>query len=36
MDSEYKKMMTWVLVALIAALVASFAIVEWTIRTYGQ
>jgi hypothetical protein len=34
-DPEYKKMMTWALVALIFALLLSFGMVEWTIRTYG-
>ncbi len=35
MDSEYRKMMLWVLVALVIALLISFAAVEWTIRRYG-
>ena len=32
MDPEYRKMMTWALVALILALLLSFGMVEWVVR----
>jgi hypothetical protein len=35
MDPEYRKMMLWVLFALILCLLISFGLVEWTIRRYG-
>ena len=35
MDPEYRKMMLWVLFALIVSLLISFALVEWTVRRYG-
>jgi|SwirhisoilCB3_FD_contig_31_10932468_length_312_multi_3_in_0_out_0_2 hypothetical protein len=35
-DPQYRKMMLWVLVALIASLVAAFLVVEWTYRHFGQ
>jgi hypothetical protein len=35
MDPEYKKMMTWLLVALVASLLISVIVVEWTIRHYA-
>ena len=34
-DPEYRKMMTWALVALILALLLSFGMVEWVVRRYG-
>jgi hypothetical protein len=36
MDPEYKRMMLWVLAALVAALVAGFTIVEFTIRHFAE
>jgi hypothetical protein len=36
MDPEYKKMMTWVAIALGASVVAALVIVEVLIRKYGQ
>jgi|tagenome__1003787_1003787.scaffolds.fasta_scaffold5234915_2 hypothetical protein len=36
MDAEYKKMMLWVLAALIATLLAGVLIVEWTMRRFAQ
>jgi hypothetical protein len=35
MDGEYKKMMTWVAIALVASVIAALAIVELVIRRYG-
>jgi hypothetical protein len=35
-DPQYRKMMLWVLVALIASLVAAFLVVEWTYRQFAQ
>jgi hypothetical protein len=35
MDREYKKMMTWVAIALVASIVAAIVIVELVIRRYG-
>ncbi len=35
-DPQYRKMMLWVLAALIASLVAAFLVVEWTYRHFGQ
>jgi len=35
MDSEYKKMMTWVAIALVASVVAAVVIVALVIRAYG-
>ena len=35
MDPEYKKMMTWVAIALVASIVAALVIVELVIRRYG-
>jgi hypothetical protein len=34
-DPEYRKMMIWVAVALVFALLLSFGMVEWTVRRYG-
>jgi hypothetical protein len=34
-DDEYKKMMTWVAIALAASVVAALIIVEAVIRHYG-
>jgi len=34
-DDEYKKMMTWVAIALVASVVAALVIVEVVIRHYG-
>jgi hypothetical protein len=36
MDSEYKKMMTWVAVALVASVIAALVIVEVVMRKYGS
>lgn len=36
MDPEYRKMMLWVLAALVVALLISFGMVEWTIQRYGR
>ena len=35
MENEYKKMMLWVLAALLGSLAAAFIIVEWVMRTWG-
>jgi len=35
MDSEYKKMMTWVAIALAASVIAALVIVEVVMRRYG-
>jgi hypothetical protein len=35
LDREYKKMMTWVAIALVASIVAALVIVEIVIRKYG-
>jgi hypothetical protein len=35
MDPQYKKMMTWVAIALVASVIAALVIVEMVIRTYG-
>ena len=35
MDREYKKMMIWVAVALVASVTAAIVIVEIVIRKYG-
>jgi hypothetical protein len=35
MDPEYKKMMTWVAIALAASVVAALVIVEVLMRKYG-
>jgi hypothetical protein len=35
MDSEYRKMMTWVAVALVASVIAAVVIVTLVIRHYG-
>ncbi|HEX6465341.1 MAG TPA: hypothetical protein VFZ98_12840 [Vicinamibacterales bacterium] len=34
-DEDYKKMMTWVAIALVASLIAAFIIVEIAVRKYG-
>jgi hypothetical protein len=36
MDPQYRRMMLWVLVALIASLLAAVIIVEWTMRRFAQ
>ncbi len=36
MDDDYKKMMTWVAIALVASIVAALVIVEIVMRTYGS
>jgi DNA-binding transcriptional regulator of glucitol operon len=36
MDSDYKRMMTWVLIVLVGSVLAAIAIVEWVIRRYGE
>jgi hypothetical protein len=35
MDPEYKKMMTWVAIALVLSLVAALVVVALVIRAYG-
>jgi len=35
MDPEYKKMMTWVAIALAASVIAALVIVEIVMRTWG-
>ncbi len=35
MDPEYKKMMTWVAIALAGSVIAALVIVELVIRRYG-
>ena len=35
MDREYRKMMTWVAIALVLSVVAAIVIVELVIRRYG-
>jgi hypothetical protein len=35
MDPEYKKMMTWVLIALAVSVLAAVAIVELVVRHFG-
>jgi hypothetical protein len=35
MESEYKKMMTWVAIALVASVIAALVIVEVVMRKYG-
>ena len=35
MDPEYKKMMTWVAIALVVSVVAALVIVEIVMRKYG-
>jgi hypothetical protein len=35
MENEYKKMMLWVLAALVASIVTASIIVEWVMRTWG-
>jgi hypothetical protein len=35
MDDEYKKMMTWVAIALATSVIAALVIVELVIRRYG-
>jgi hypothetical protein len=34
-DREYKQMMTWVLIALVASVLAAVVIVEWVVRRWG-
>jgi len=36
MDRDYKRMMTWVAIALVASVVAAIIIVEIVIRKYGS
>jgi hypothetical protein len=36
MDGEYKKMMAWVAIALVASVIAALVIVEIVIRRYGS
>jgi len=36
MDREYKKMMTWVAIALAVSVIAGLIIVEIVIRKYGS
>ena len=35
MDSEYKKMMTWLAIALVGSVIAALVIVEVLMRRYG-
>jgi hypothetical protein len=35
-DSDYRKMMTWVAVALVASVAAALVIVYFVVRAYGQ
>ena len=35
MDREYKRMMTWVAIALVASIAAALVIVEIVMRKYG-
>jgi len=35
MDPEYRKMMTWVAIALVASVIAALVIVEIVVRRYG-
>jgi hypothetical protein len=35
-DPEYKRMMLWVLAALVTALIVGFAIVEFTVRHFAE
>jgi tetrahydromethanopterin S-methyltransferase subunit D len=35
MDPQYKKMMLWVLAALVATIIAAIVIVEWTMHAFG-
>jgi hypothetical protein len=35
-DDDYKRMMTWVAVALVASIVAAMVIVYFVIRAYGE
>ena len=35
MDSEYRKMMTWVAIAFVASVIAALVIVEVVMRKYG-
>ena len=36
MESEYRKMMTWVAIAFVVSVVAALIVVEVVIRRYGQ
>jgi hypothetical protein len=36
MDPEYRKMMTWVAIALVLSVIAALIMVEWVIRRYGS
>jgi hypothetical protein len=35
LDDDYRKMMTWVAIALVASIIAALVIVEIVMRTYG-
>jgi hypothetical protein len=35
MDSEYRKMMTWVAIAFVGSVIAALVIVEVVMRKYG-
>jgi hypothetical protein len=35
LDDDYRKMMTWVAIALVASILAALVIVEIVMRTYG-
>jgi len=35
LDDEYRKMMTWVAIALVASILAAFVIVEIVMRRWG-
>jgi hypothetical protein len=36
MDADYKKMMTWVAIALAVSVIAALIMVEFVIRKYGS
>jgi len=35
-DNDYKKMMTWVAIALVASIVAALLIVHYVMKAYAQ
>jgi hypothetical protein len=35
-DNDYKKMMTWVAIALVLSIVAAFVIVHFVMRAYAE
>jgi hypothetical protein len=36
MDPQYRRMMLWVLAALLGVIVAALLIVEWTMRRFAE